>query len=77
MPQVCWHVMRMAGLPCQLTPLLFPHCAAAAEGKQSPLADEDKAAVREVMLEGVMRAPHAVRVQVSDIGASLKEQQLC
>ena len=37
----------------------------AAEGKQSPLADEDKAAVREVMLEGVTRAPHAVRVQVS------------
>lgn len=35
-----------------------------AEGKPSPLAEEDKAAVRDVMLEGVTRAPHAVRVQV-------------
>lgn len=47
------------------------HCAAAAEGKQSPLADEDKAAVREVMLEGVTRAPHAVRVQVRPGGVEL------
>jgi hypothetical protein len=39
------------------------HCA---EGKVSPLAEEDKAAVRSVMVEGVTRSPHAVRVQLAE-----------
>lgn len=45
--------------------------AAAAEGKVSPLAEEDKAAVREVMVDGVTRAPHAVRVQLGECVRSL------
>ncbi|KAL4855989.1 Importin beta-like SAD2 [Chlorella vulgaris] len=36
------------------------------EGKVSPLAEEDKAAVRGVMVEGVTRSPHAVRVQLAE-----------
>lgn len=32
----------------------------------SPLAEEDKAAVRELIVEGVVRAPHAVRVQLGE-----------
>lgn len=43
----------------------------AEEGKASPLAEEDKAAVRGVMVEGVTRAPHAVRVQLAECVRSL------
>jgi hypothetical protein len=32
-------------------------CAAGAEGKVSPIPEEDKAAVREALVEGVVRAP--------------------
>lgn len=41
------------------------------EGKASPLAEEDKAAVREALLEGITRAPPAVRVQLGECVRSL------
>ena len=46
----------------------IPRCA---EGQVSPLAAEDKEAVRGLMLEGVTRAPHAVRVQLGECIRSL------
>ncbi|PSC72993.1 importin beta-like SAD2 [Micractinium conductrix] len=44
---------------------------AAEEGKPCLLAEEDKAAVREAMLEGIARSPHAVRVQLGECVRSL------
>ena len=41
-----------------------PRAVASAEGQASPLAEGDKAAARELVLEGLTRAPHAVHVQV-------------
>lgn len=36
------------------------------EAGTSPLAEADKAAVRENLLEGIVRAPHAVQVQLAE-----------
>ena len=63
--------------PDSLTALHPPNLSLAltgAEGRAaaaSPLAESDKATVRAAMLEGVTRAPHAVRVQLGECCRSL------
>ena len=42
-----------------------------ADKKPSPLAEEDKAAVREMIVEGVVRAPHSVKVQLGECVRSM------
>lgn len=41
------------------------------EEKVSPLSDEDKAIVRENILEAVIRAPHAIQVQLGEVLKSI------
>ena len=57
--------------PQPTAPQPLPHPPPPAEGKPCLLAEEDKAAVREAMLEGIARSPHAVRVQLGECVRSL------
>lgn len=44
----------------------FTHSLGHADKAPSLLAEEDKAAVRELIVEGIVRAPHSVRVQLGE-----------
>ncbi len=46
-------------------------CLCLPDKKPSPLAEEDKVVVREMIVEGIVRAPHSVKVQLSECVRSM------